>query len=438
MNLSEAWAWLDRHINSEARASARADISAGDTKGLSLDSITALLETLGNPHRTYPVIHVTGTVGKGSTVQMITQLLVAMGLHVGSYSSPHVSAMNERFRTNGIEITDDDLAAVLTDLRLLTEGAEIAPSYFELLTAASFQWFSNLAVDVAVVEVGLLGRFDATNVVDSQVAVITNVGTDHTNRKGDFKRRIAAEKAGIIKAESTVVLGEPDPELFSIFDSERSAGVKWVRRDFGSTNSRVAVDGRLVDIFARGRYDDVFVSLHGEHQGENAALAIAATEEFFQAELPADVVEEALANVSLPGRFEIVSTDPLIVLDAGHTPEAGAAVASTIRDHLGAAGSRVIVVGMLGGRDPLELLSALEVGSTDFVIATEPNSERAMDVADVAAAASSLGASVESAVPVAEAIDRATSIVDGDEPIVVFGSFYVVGEARAAIAASGT
>lgn len=434
MDLVEATSWLSQRIDYEARSSARADISAGKIDGLSLDAMTSLVEVLGNPHHNYPVIHVTGTNGKGSTVQMITELLVAMGLHVGSFTSPHVVAVNERFRTNGEEISDEDLAAVLTDLRLFSEDLEPQPSYFEMLTAGALQWFSDIAVDVAVVEVGLLGRYDATNVVDGQVAVVTSIGTDHTDGQGDFRRKIAQEKAGIITPTSTLILGEPDPELYSVFEAEGPVAIKWVRRDFGATNHRLAVGGSMVDVFARERYEDVFVSLLGEHQGANAAVAIAAVEEFFDRPVPEDVVEEALGKVNLPGRFEVVSADPLIVLDAAHTPEAGAAVRATLAEHMGVGSSRVFVIGMLTGRDPGEFMEALGVGGGDFVIATAPDSERAMPATDVADAASAAGASAEVATPVAEALDRATSVVEAEEPILVVGSFYVVGEAKAALA----
>ena len=434
MDLVEATSWLSQRIDYEARSSARADISAGKIDGLSLDAMTSLVEVLGNPHHNYPVIHVTGTNGKGSTVQMITELLVAMGLHVGSFTSPHVVAVNERFRTNGEEISDEDLAAVLTDLRLFSEDLEPQPSYFEMLTAGALQWFSDIAVDVAVVEVGLLGRYDATNVVDGQVAVVTSIGTDHTDGQGDFRRKIAQEKAGIITPTSTLILGEPDPELYSVFEAEGPAAIKWVRRDFGATNHRLAVGGSMVDVFARERYEDVFVSLLGEHQGANAAVAIAAVEEFFDRPVPEDVVEEALGKVNLPGRFEVVSADPLIVLDAAHTPEAAAAVQTTLAEHMGVGSSRVFVIGMLTGRDPGEFMEALGVGGGDFVIATAPDSERAMPATDVADAASAAGASAEVATPVAEALDRATSVVEAEEPILVVGSFYVVGEAKAALA----
>ncbi len=433
MDLREALGWLSQRINFEARASARADISAGKIEGLSLEAMTNLIEALGNPHRNYPVIHVTGTNGKGSTVQMITELLVAMGLHVGSFTSPHVSVINERFRTNGVQIEDDELAAVITDLRLFAEPLNPQPSYFELLTATALQWFSDIAVDVAVVEVGLLGRYDATNVVDGQVAVVTSIGTDHTDRQGDFRVKIASEKAGIIKPGATLVLGEADPELYGVFAAEAPAELKWVRRDFGSVNHEVAVGGSLVDLFGRGRYDEVFVSLHGQHQAANAAVAVAAVEEFFEAEIPTDVVEEALGQVSLPGRFEVVSADPVIVLDAAHTPEAAEAVAQTLQDHLGASGSRVIVLGMLAGRDPAEILEGLGVSGADFVVATAPESERAMPASEVAEAAAAMGATVETVTSVAEALDRAVSVAEDEEPILVVGSFYVVGEARTAL-----
>ena len=199
MNLDDAIAYLDRHQNLE--------VNAGKIEGLSLDHMHRLMEVLGDPHRAFPVIHITGTNGKGSVARMATALLVESGLNVGTYTSPHLEALNERIAWNGNSISDDDLAEAISDVAAVEQVAGITPSWFELVTAAAFARFALVAVDVAVIEVGLLGQFDATNVVDADIAVITNVGFDHSDGIGDWRRAIATEKAGIVKEGSFAILG---------------------------------------------------------------------------------------------------------------------------------------------------------------------------------------------------------------------------------------
>src|SRR3954470_10240656 len=205
MNLPDALDFLDRHQNLE--------LSPGKIEGLSLDHMQRLVEVLGDPHRAFPVIHITGTNGKGSVARMVTSLLVESGLSVGTYTSPHLEALNERISWNGEPIDDASLAAAIADVATLEPLSGVTPSWFEIVTAAALAWFAAVAVDVAVVEVGLLGRFDATNVVDADVAVITNVGFDHTDGVGDWRAAIAHEKAGIVKPGSFLVLGETDESL---------------------------------------------------------------------------------------------------------------------------------------------------------------------------------------------------------------------------------
>src|SRR5687768_12158713 len=206
-----------------------------------------LVEVLGDPQQTYPVIHLTGTNGKGSTARMITGLLAESGLSVGTYTSPHLQRINERIARNAEPIDDDDLATLLAHLEGLEPVVGASNSYFELLTAAAFRWFAEIAVDVAVVEVGLLGRYDATNVCDAAVAVVTNVGYDHTDGQGDWRARIAEEKSGIVKPNSTLVLGETAPALLPIFQRAGAREI-WERdRDFGCESNELAVGGRLLE-----------------------------------------------------------------------------------------------------------------------------------------------------------------------------------------------
>src|SRR6516165_5606643 len=197
MDYRAALRYLDEHVNLEA--------TAGRVEGLSLERMRALAHVLGDPQHAYPVIHLTGTNGKGSTARMIATLLREAGLSVGLYTSPHLEKVNERLNWDGLPIADDEFATLISDLAALEPMLQQRPSYFELLTAAAFRWFAELAVDVAVVEVGLLGRYDATNVCEARVAVLTNIGSDHTDHQGDWRRRIADEKVGIVEPDSTFV-----------------------------------------------------------------------------------------------------------------------------------------------------------------------------------------------------------------------------------------
>jgi dihydrofolate synthase / folylpolyglutamate synthase len=430
LDFEQAQAYLDDHINLEKTAA----ISAGHVDGLSLDRMRRVVEVLGDPQRDYPVIHLTGTNGKGSTARMISALVAAHQLSVGTYTSPHLEHVSERIARNGEPIEPNELAAALGELASLEDQAFFPdrPSYFELLTAAAFAWFSQVAVDVGVVEVGLLGRWDATNVADGRVAVATNVGRDHTDGADDWRRRIAGEKAGIVKPGSHLVLGETDPALWPLFEAQGPSDV-WLRdRDFGVVTDRIAIGGHVVDLRTpHGVLEEVFLPVHGAHQADNAACAVAAVEAFFGRTLSPEVVAEAFSGLRLPGRFEVLHRAPLLVLDGAHNPDGARAAAVT----LDVAGTRRWVLGLLAGRDLDEMLDAFEVRSGDVVIATTPPSPRAVPAADVAAAVAARGvvAHVVSDVgaAVASAWQAARAAGEGDL-VMVSGSLYTVGSARTA------
>ena len=422
-DLTDALAWLDRHVNLEA--------TAGRIEGLSLERMHRLVDVLGEPQRAYPVIHLTGTNGKGSTARLITALLAESGLSVGTYTSPHLQRVNERLSRNGEVIGDDALAELLTDLETLKPLVGVTNSYFELLTAAAFRWFADIAVEVAVVEVGLLGRFDATNVADGLVAVVTNVGHDHSDFEGDWRAKVADEKAGIVKPGSTLVLGETDPELLPVFE-RAGAESTWYRDfDFGVERNDLAVGGRLLDLRTpSGVYEEVFLPLHGAHQGDNAALALAAAEAFFGARLDDDVVAEAFARTKVPGRFEVVRRDPLVVLDGAHNTEGAAAAAETLYEDFAVNGDVLIVVGTMAPRDPAAVLAALEVERAGLVVACAPSSPRAVPAEEVGAVAEALGARAVVEPDVVAAVDRALATAGPDDAVLITGSLYVVGAAR--------
>jgi dihydrofolate synthase/folylpolyglutamate synthase len=398
---------------------------------LKLDSMRALCGMLGDPQDQQPAVHLTGTNGKGSVARMVTALLAAHDLSVGTYTSPHLQVINERISRNGEPIGDGELAAVLTDLAGIEPLLDFAPSYFELLTAAAFRWFSDEAVAAAVVEVGLLGRWDATNVVDGVVAVLTNVGRDHTDGTGDWRRRIAEEKAGIVKEGAMFVLGETDPALADVFDATPALGV-WRRgSEFACESNELAVGGRLLDLRTPGsRYEEVFLPLHGAHQGENAAVAVAAAEAFFGRPLDPDIVFDALGAVRAPGRFEVVQHDPLLILDVAHNPDGAQAVAEALVEGFAVRGKRWLVVGVLDGRDPTEFLEVLDVEDATRVICCTPDSPRALPGADLAAAVERLGGRPRVVPEIARALEAALDAAASADVIVVTGSVYTVGAAR--------
>ena len=426
--LGDALAWLDAHIDLEKSAAV-----AGKVEGLKLDNMTELCSVLADPQDQQPTVHVTGTNGKGSVARIVTRLIGAHDLLVGTYTSPHLERVNERISRNGEPIDDAGLAAVLSDLAAIEPLLSHTPSYFELLTAAAFRWFSDEAVAAAVVEVGLLGRWDATNVVDGLVAVLTNVGRDHTDGTGDWRRRIAEEKSGIVKPGSTFVLGETSPDLEPVFQSTPAREI-WRRGDdFDCAANRLAVGGRLLDLRTPGgSYDDVFLSLHGEHQGENAAVALAAAEAFFDRALDEDLVREALADVDNPGRFEVVQHDPLLILDGAHNVDGAQAAAAALEEGFTIAGARRLVVGVLEGRPVGELLEVLGVDDVAEVLCCSPDSPRALPAEALAAEVRSRGGTARVVPDVGAALEAALDASADADLVLVTGSLYTVGSARAA------
>ena len=427
MRLPDALAWLDSHHNREL---VPGGVVGAD--GLGLEGIGRLCAMLGDPQSAYPVIHITGTNGKGSVSTMVTALLVAHGLTVGTYSSPHLVAVNERLRRNGEPIDDealaDTLGAVATAESILVDGGAPASSWFELVTASALRWFADEAVDVAVVEVGMLGRFDATNIVTADLAVVTNIGRDHTDGVGDWKVKVATEKAGIITPGSTLVLGERDPRLFPVFEAEGPGVVQWVDRDFGADAVRPAVGGVVADLRTpAATYPDVMISAHGAHQADNAAMAVTAVESFFDRPLDTVVVEEVLGSVALSGRSEVVGHQPLVVLDGAHNRPAAEALADTLAGAFLTSGRRVLVCGMLADRDPLLFLEGLMAAGFDAVVTCTPPSPRALDARTLAEVVAGLGLPVEAVDDPVEAVRRAVDVADEEDVIVVTGSLYVVG-----------
>jgi dihydrofolate synthase/folylpolyglutamate synthase len=429
--LGDALAWLDGHQNLERMLA--------DTRRPppDLERMRRLMDVLGHPETAAPTIHVTGTNGKTSTARCLTSLLTAKGLRVGTFTSPHLERINERIAADGEPIPDAELAQVLTDLAGLEPllGAGTRLTWFEILTAAALRWFADRPVDVAVFEVGLGGRWDATNVVDAGVAVVTNVGLDHLEFLGPTRADVAGEKAGIVKPGATLVLGEADPDLGPIFERERLEALWLVGRDFGLRQNDLAVGGRALDLYTPGAaYEEVWLDLHGSYQGDNFAAALAAAEGFFGLPLEDRLVREAAATVRSPGRMEIVGHDPLVLLDGAKNLEGALRAAAAVLEEFGAVRSQVMVVGMLQGKDPEGMLRALGAGRSRLVVACPPPSPRAQPATVVAAAAARIGVEAVATDSVSDALAVARERAGPDDLILVTGSLYVVGAARAALA----
>ncbi len=389
---------------------------------------------LGDPHLRYPVVHVTGTNGKTSTARMVGALLGAQGLRVGVTTSPHLTSPTERMTLDGVAVGGQAFAALADQVATAgpSPGDGGRAGFFQAVTAAAFVWFAECAADVVVVEVGVGGRFDATNVVRSNVAVITNIGLDHAELLGPTRAHIAADKAGIVKPGSTLVLGEADPALAPIFDATPARQVFLLGKDFDCETNEARPAGRLITLRTpAARYENITLALHGAHQGLNAACALAAAEALLGGPLSEQTIRFALEHTTSPGRMEVIGTRPWLVLDGAKNPAGAAAAAASTSDDFAAAEARLVVVGMLAGRDPVQMLAALDAGSARLVVACAPDDVRALPAEEVAAASRSLGAPTVVAPSVSKAVDIALGCAGEEDLVLVTGSLYVVGEARA-------
>jgi dihydrofolate synthase/folylpolyglutamate synthase len=431
--------WLDGHVNLETGVGlAATEDRRRDAP--TLDRIRRLVELLGSPQRELPAVHLTGTNGKTSVARMTSALLVGSGLSVGTYTSPHLEAVNERIAWNGDAISDAELAGVLAHVATVEEFLPDRASYFELVTAAAFDWFADVAVEMAVVEVGLGGTWDATNVLDAATTVVTNVSLDHTNYLGPTRADIAADKAGIVHPGSHLVLGERDPALHHFFAAREPERIVLRDRDFGVRGNRLAVGGRVVDLYTpAARYDDVFLSVHGAHQADNAAVALTAAETALGGALEEAVVAETFATMTSPGRLEVVGHQPLVLLDGAHNVAGAEALVRALAEEFVSA-HRTLVVGLLREKDPAEMLAALDASQAAHLICTRPPSPRALAETDLADAAIAVGvdpAVIDVVADPAAALRRARDVTPPDGQIIVTGTLYLVGAARHALVPPG-
>jgi dihydrofolate synthase/folylpolyglutamate synthase len=412
----------------------------------SLDRISALVELLGEPQRGYPVIHLTGTNGKTSTSRMIDTLLRAVELRTGRFTSPHIERMSERICIDGEPLGDEEFVRAFNDvapyLQLVDADQPHPLSFFETVVGMAYAAFADAPVDAAVVEVGLGGAWDATNVVDAAVAVVLPVAIDHAHLLGDSPVAIAEEKAGIIKAGSVAVLAEQTPEVTEVLLARATeVGASVVREglDFGVVSRASAVGGQVVTLQGlRGRYDEIFMPLYGAHQAQNAAVALVAVEAFLGDQpLSDEIVRAAFAEVTSPGRLEIIRRSPTIVLDAAHNPHGAEATAAALEDSF-TFSPLVGVIGVMQDKDYEGVLAALEPQLAHVVI-TQNSTHRALPADQLAVTAREVfGDDRVTVVPrLADAIEAAVTIAESDSSssigsgaVLVTGSVVTVGEAR--------
>jgi dihydrofolate synthase/folylpolyglutamate synthase len=412
-------------------------------------------ELLGDPQRSYPVIQLTGTNGKTSTSRMIDALLRGTGLRTGRFTSPHVERMTERISIDGEPLTDEQFVAAFNDVapftHLVDEDQPHPLSFFETVVAMAYAAFADAPVDVAVVEVGMGGTWDATSVADASVAVVLPVAVDHTAYLGATPGAIAIEKAGIIKPGSVAVLAEQSPEAAEVLLARvAEVGATVVREglDFGVVSRVPGVGGQMLSLQGlRGRYDEVFLPLHGAHQAQNAAVALAAVEAFVgDRPLDADLVRAAFAEVTSPGRLEVVRRGPTVLLDAAHNPHGAEATAAALEDSF-AFSTLIGVIGVMADKDTEGLLAAFEPHLA-HVVCTQNSTERALPAEDLAVIAREVfGPDRVSVAPrLADALDEASGLAEAGEAfgeplgsgaVLVTGSVITVGEARTMLTRSG-
>ena len=412
------------------------------------ERVAALVDLLGHPQRSYPVFHVSGTNGKFSVATLITSILSRLGLTVGTYTSPHLETVRERIAIGEAVIEEDGFAAVLTYLRPFVEQIEKdrgdVVTYFELLTVMAFEAFFDRPVHAAVLEAGLGGEYDATNVADANVGVVVGVSLDHVRQFGDDLRKAAWEKAGIAKNGATIVTGVEQDDLFAIVEArsqERDArAVVRLGRDIELVDRLPAHRGQTITVRGLyGEYDDVFLSLFGAHQATNAALAIGACEAFVGEALDQAALIEALGTARTPGRIDVVSRRPPVVLDGGHNPAAAAAVRASIEESF-SYDQLIVVVGMLDDKLIEDVIGVWTPVTQQWIVAplrTERGAapERIVNaIIDEGIPSDAIDVVDDVAQGVAAALERATP----NDLVLVFGSFHTVGDAMAWLRTSGS
>ncbi|MFC4242870.1 bifunctional folylpolyglutamate synthase/dihydrofolate synthase [Gryllotalpicola reticulitermitis] len=410
-----------------------------------LDATRRAVEVLGDPQKAYPIIHITGTNGKTSTSRIAESLLRAYGLRTGLLTSPHLERFNERILIDGKPIADDALARNWAEIKPylelvdkeLTDAGRPRLTFFEAVTALGFACFADAPVDVAVIEVGMGGEWDSTNIGDGTVAVFTPISLDHMAALGNTIAEIARTKAGIIKDGATVITARQPPEALREIEAKaRAHGASVIAQpaQFDVTATAVAVGGQLIDVRGvAGAYDGLSLPLYGDHQAQNAAVAIAAVEAFIgggSQRLSTELVEEGIAGASSPGRLQLIGTEPTVLVDAAHNP-AGAATLHAALDRFFDFDELAFVLGVLTDKDAHGIVDQLAPHAA-LLIVTQSHSERARSAEDLAEDIYEWTSErVDEIADLGDAIEAARSwAAEGEKrAVVVTGSITLVGEA---------
>lgn len=419
----------------------------------SLDRIRAICDLLGSPQNAYPVIQLTGTNGKTSTARMIDTLVRALDLRTGRFTSPHLTSMTERISIDGEPLSEEAFVEAFADIaayaQIVDDSQPHPLSFFEMTVAMAYAAFADAPIDVAIVEVGLGGTWDATSVADARIGVITPIAVDHDRYLGTTPEAIAVEKSGILKPGSHAVLAQQTPEVDDVIArrcAEVGAPVVRAGADFSVASRTMALGGQFLDLRGvAGQYDEVFLPLHGAHQAHNAAVALAAVETFIGAkELDADAVSEAFAQVTSPGRLEVVRRGPTVLLDAAHNPHGIEATVAAVSEEF-AFSPLIGVVAIMADKDAEQILRGLEPIMA-HIICTQNTSERCLPAGELAELADDVFGSdrisqvdrlddaIERAITMAESADGYEDAI-GSGAVLVTGSVVTVGEARTLLVA---
>jgi len=395
----------------------------------SLRRISELMELLGNPQKKLKFVHIAGTNGKGSCAAMLASILKVSGCRTGLYTSPYLYRFNERMQVNGEQISDEALAKCVSAVKERAEKMEEHPTEFELMTAAAFIFFLSEKCDIVVLETGLGGRFDATNIIDApECSVIMNIGLDHTTVLGDTLEAIAAEKAGIIKAGSPCVVYEQDESVMNVFLEKCTAvGSELIHPDFSEIKLEFdSVEGQVFSY----KGDNFALPLLGAHQRKNAATVLEAVKVLKKRgwSLEDDSVEHGLYAVSWPARFEVCSEEPLFIVDGGHNPQCAQTVADNLLNYFPDK-HKIILIGVLRDKDYVSIADILNTAADEYICVT-PDSPRALEASELAKALEKYGKDVTVCDSIADGIETAKEMSDKRTVVCAVGSLYLAGSVR--------
>lgn len=394
-----------------------------------------LLEKMGNPEKSLKFVHIAGTNGKGSTAAMTASILRKAGYRTGLYTSPYIYRFHERMQIDGVEISDEDLVEITEYVKPFADSMVESPTEFELVCAIAFEYFKRKGCDIVVLEVGMGGAFDATNVIEvPEVAVITNIGLDHTEVLGDTVEKIAETKAGIFKENGHAVIYRGAPSVEEVFEHVcAEKNVKLRKADFDSLN-RIS-HGLEGQVFDCGERKGLLLPLLGEHQLHNASVVLSVVDTLIEIgwKITEENIREGLRDASWPGRFDIVSRDPLFIIDGGHNPQCLEALAKNVEDYL--KDRRVIALtGVLADKDYADMYRPIMPMIQEFVCVTPPNPRRLV-AEKLAEYLENAGAKATACATIEDGVKKAIELCGKDGVVLCFGSLYSIGSIRDAMLA---